>query len=52
MKFTDGYWLMREGVRASYAAEVAEVRAEDAAVTLFAPVRHVETGARRSTARC
>ncbi|MEV0779951.1 alpha-xylosidase [Streptomyces sp. NPDC050428] len=42
MKFTDGYWLMRDGVSASYATEVAETRVEDGRLTLYAPVRHVE----------
>ncbi|MEU4467541.1 alpha-xylosidase [Streptomyces sp. NPDC024017] len=41
MKFTDGYWLMREGVQASYAAEVADVRVDEERFTLYAPVRHV-----------
>ncbi|MFI6151909.1 alpha-xylosidase [Kitasatospora sp. NPDC051170] len=41
MKFTDGYWLMRPGVTARYATEVADVRAEDHRLTLYAPVRHV-----------
>ncbi|CAM5558260.1 putative Alpha-xylosidase [Streptomyces afghaniensis 772] len=41
MKFTDGYWMMREGVRASYAAEVADVRVDEDRFTLYAPVRHV-----------
>ena len=39
MKFTDGYWLMRPGVTARYAAEVAELRADEHRVTLFAPVK-------------
>lgn len=43
MKFTDGYWLMRDGVSASYATEVAETRVEDDRLTLYAPVRHVES---------
>ena len=42
MKFTDGYWLMREGVRASYAKEVVDTRTEDGRLTLFASVRPVE----------
>ncbi|MDX2917549.1 MULTISPECIES: alpha-xylosidase [Streptomyces] len=42
MKFTDGYWLMRDGISASYATEVAETRVEDDRLTLYAPVRHVE----------
>ncbi|MFH9741424.1 alpha-xylosidase [Streptomyces roseolus] len=41
MKFTDGYWLMRPGVTARYATEVADVRADEHRVTLYAPVRHV-----------
>ncbi|NSC20066.1 alpha-xylosidase [Streptomyces albus subsp. chlorinus] len=41
MKFTDGYWLMREGVEASYAAEIADTRVTDDRFTLYAPVRRV-----------
>ncbi|MFI0828310.1 alpha-xylosidase [Streptomyces roseolus] len=41
MKFTDGYWLMRPGVIARYATEVADVRADEHRVTLYAPVKHV-----------
>ncbi|MET9697273.1 alpha-xylosidase [Streptomyces sp. NPDC006529] len=41
MKFTDGYWLMRPGVTAQYAAEVADVRADEHRMTLYAPVKHV-----------
>ncbi|MFE0512377.1 alpha-xylosidase [Streptomyces sp. NPDC058964] len=41
MKFTDGYWLMRDGVHASYAAEVADVHVSDDRFTLYAAVRHV-----------
>ncbi|MET8545342.1 alpha-xylosidase [Kitasatospora sp. NPDC004799] len=41
MKFTDGYWLMRPGVTARYAAEVADVRTGEDRMTLYAPVRHV-----------
>ncbi|NJQ07874.1 alpha-xylosidase [Streptomyces lonarensis] len=42
MKFTDGYWLNREGVRTSYATEVRDARAEDGRLTLHAAVRKVE----------
>ncbi|GAA4329839.1 alpha-xylosidase [Streptomyces venetus] len=41
MKFTDGYWLMREDVQASYAAEVADARVDEDRFTLYAPVQHV-----------
>jgi alpha-D-xyloside xylohydrolase len=42
MKFTDGYWLMRDGVQASYATEIAEARVDDDRLTLYAAVRHIE----------
>ncbi|MEU6507584.1 alpha-xylosidase [Streptomyces sp. NPDC046942] len=41
MKFTDGYWLMRPGCTARYATGVADVRADDHRMTLYAPVKHV-----------
>ncbi|MFD9408595.1 alpha-xylosidase [Streptomyces sp. NPDC059989] len=41
MKFTDGYWLMRPGVTTRYATEVADVRADEHRMTLYAPVKHV-----------
>jgi alpha-D-xyloside xylohydrolase len=41
MKFTDGFWLMREGVEASYATEVRQVRATEDRFTAYAAVRHV-----------
>lgn len=41
MKFTDGYWMMREGVRASYATGIADIRTEDDRFTLYAPTRHI-----------
>ncbi|MFD7902397.1 alpha-xylosidase [Kitasatospora sp. NPDC059747] len=41
MKFTDGYWLMRPGVTARYATEVADVRTGEDRMTLYAPVKHV-----------
>ncbi|MFF4460884.1 alpha-xylosidase [Streptomyces mirabilis] len=42
MKFTDGYWLMRPGVIVRYATEVADVRADEHRMTLYAPVKHVD----------
>ncbi|MFI7413169.1 alpha-xylosidase [Streptomyces sp. NPDC049627] len=41
MKFTDGYWLLRPGVTARYATEVADVRAGEHRMTLYAPVKQV-----------
>ncbi|MER5945447.1 alpha-xylosidase [Streptomyces sp. NPDC001904] len=41
MKFTDGFWLMRDGVRASYATEVRDIRHADDRFTAYAAVRHV-----------
>ncbi|WP_435178649.1 alpha-xylosidase [Actinacidiphila sp. bgisy145] len=43
MKFTDGFWLLREGVAASYATGVEDVRAKDGRITLHAAVRKVRT---------
>ncbi|WP_369266785.1 alpha-xylosidase, partial [Streptomyces harbinensis] len=43
MKFTDGYWLTREGVKLSYATEVADATVADGKLTLYAPVRQVRT---------
>ncbi|MEU6840450.1 alpha-xylosidase [Streptomyces sp. NPDC046716] len=42
MKFTDGFWLMRDGVQASYATEVRDVRATDDGFTAFAATKHVQ----------
>ncbi|MGW6054248.1 alpha-xylosidase [Streptomyces sp. NPDC055189] len=42
MKFTDGFWLMRDGVKASYATEVRSVRADADRFTAHAAVKHVE----------
>ncbi|GAA0980042.1 alpha-xylosidase [Nocardiopsis tropica] len=41
MKFTDGFWQMREGVRAHYAREVRDVRVDGDRFTLYAPVRPI-----------
>lgn len=41
MKFTDGFWLMRDGVRASYATDVREVRAGEGRFTAYAAVHRV-----------
>jgi len=37
MKFTDGFWLLRSGVKATYAAEAYEVTAEPNSLSVFAP---------------
>ena len=41
MKFTDGNWLMREGVRAHYPAEAYEIDATDTGLTVLAPTRPI-----------
>ncbi|MFE6037402.1 alpha-xylosidase [Streptomyces sp. NPDC056452] len=41
MKFTDGFWLMREGVRASYATEIRDLRVEPDRFTAYAAVKRV-----------
>ncbi|MFF9455516.1 alpha-xylosidase [Streptomyces flaveolus] len=41
MKFTDGFWLIREGVHLSYATEVRAVRTESKRFTAHAAVKKV-----------
>ncbi|MEW9513528.1 alpha-xylosidase [Streptomyces bacillaris] len=41
MKFTDGFWLMREGVRASYATEVRDLHVSADHITAYAAVTRV-----------
>ncbi|CAL9339196.1 Alpha-xylosidase [Streptomyces sp. enrichment culture] len=41
MKFTDGFWLVRDGVQLSYATEVRDVRAESKRFTAHASVKRV-----------
>jgi len=43
VKFTDGYWMLRDGVRAAYPAEVLDVTAHPGGLDVHAPttpVRH------------
>ena len=39
MKFTNGYWLVRNGIEANYAAQALEVERTDSEMTAFAPVK-------------
>lgn len=41
MKFSDGYWMLREGVRASHPVEVLDVDAAPGAFTVHAPVQRI-----------
>ncbi len=41
MKFTDGNWLMREGVRASYPAQAYDVESARDSFTVYAPTRTI-----------
>jgi alpha-D-xyloside xylohydrolase len=41
VKFTDGYWQLREGVRARYPAQVYDVAVEPDALTVYAPTRKI-----------
>ncbi|MEU8503995.1 alpha-xylosidase [Streptomyces brevispora] len=41
MKFTDGFWLMREGVRACYATEIRDLRVKADRFTAYAAVKRV-----------
>jgi alpha-D-xyloside xylohydrolase len=42
MKFSDGYWNMRDGVTAHYPAEVHDAVADGSTLTVFAPTRSIE----------
>jgi alpha-D-xyloside xylohydrolase len=42
VKFTNGYWLLRDGVRAHYPAQAYEVNAESDALVVYAPTRKIE----------
>jgi alpha-D-xyloside xylohydrolase len=39
MKFTDGNWLLREGVQAFYPAQLHEIETTDTTLTAYAPTR-------------
>jgi alpha-D-xyloside xylohydrolase len=41
MKFSDGYWMMREGVRAFHPVEVLDVDAGTGSFTVHAPVQRI-----------
>ncbi|MFE3829828.1 alpha-xylosidase [Streptomyces sp. NPDC059092] len=41
MKFTDGYWLLRDGVEVSSPAEAYRIDADTDALTVHAPVREI-----------
>ena len=41
MKFTDGYWQIREGVTPHYPAQAYEVTHEPGAMTVFAPTTKI-----------
>ncbi|MEV7324495.1 alpha-xylosidase [Streptomyces sp. NPDC093970] len=41
MKFTDGYWLLREGVTAAHPVEVLDVTATDDALEIHAPTQPI-----------
>jgi alpha-D-xyloside xylohydrolase len=43
MKFTDGYWGLREGVTLHSPADVAEVRTDADSVTVYAPCKTVRS---------
>ncbi|MFE2507561.1 alpha-xylosidase [Streptomyces naganishii] len=41
MKFTDGYWLLREGVTAAHPVEVLDVTARDGTLEIHAPTQPI-----------
>ena len=45
MKFTDGYWQVREGMKPYYPAHVYDVEVEPDAMTVYAPTTKIVTRA-------
>ena len=41
MKFTNGYWLLREEMKPAYAVEYGGHRADDNSLTLYLPGKHI-----------
>jgi alpha-D-xyloside xylohydrolase len=41
LKFTDGYWMLREGVQASYPAEVRDVGTAPGSFSVYAPTQPI-----------
>ncbi|MFM9447649.1 alpha-xylosidase [Streptomyces acidiscabies] len=41
MKFTDGYWLLRDGITAAHPAEVLDVAASDGTLEIHAPTQPI-----------
>jgi alpha-D-xyloside xylohydrolase len=41
MKFTDGFWMARDGVRLAWAAEARQITQTDRGLRLLAPVRRI-----------
>jgi len=41
LKFTDGYWMLREGVQASYPAEVRDVGTAPGSLSVYAPTQPI-----------
>jgi alpha-D-xyloside xylohydrolase len=41
MKFTDGYWLMRQGYVPYFAAQAYDIETDSASLTVYAPTRKV-----------
>ena len=42
MKFTDGFWQMREGVTPHYAAQVHDIEIDNDALTVYAPTKRLQ----------
>lgn len=51
MKFTAGFWWLREGIKAHYPAELYEIERTDTSLQVFAPVQPVK-GDRGATLNC
>lgn len=43
MKFTNGYWQVRNGITPLYAVEYADSRVNGSELTVYAPAKHIES---------
>ena len=43
MKFTNGYWVVRDGFSANFAAQAYDVREQNGTLEVYAPVKVTKT---------
>jgi alpha-D-xyloside xylohydrolase len=43
MKFTNGYWLVKDGIKANFAAHALEIEKNETTLTVYAPIKSTKT---------